>query len=129
MNRSAQIILEYLPSGLAMEMMARFHASLPQDEVERRQHLNEIHKDLQSYHRRVREMQRLSDPYYQVTPDDFKAPAGAFRIIREERSDGKLSIIANYDDRQLALVSLNAAREFYPDDVFTLCDEKGPIEV
>jgi len=46
MNRTSEIVLEYLSPRLAAEMMARLHTSLPDDEKERRVHLNQVHRDL-----------------------------------------------------------------------------------
>jgi hypothetical protein len=118
MNSTTKIVLEYLSPGLATEMMARIHALLPQDPQERTEHLNEVHREL-------RKAQGVHD---QVTPDDFQAPEGQYRLMREEMSDGKLSIIADYTHIEFARRGLEAARETHPDDVFTLCDDKGPLK-
>lgn len=61
----------------------------------------------------------------QITPDDFKAPEGKYRIMREEMSDGKLSVVADFCHVRLALISIRALRLEIPQDVFTMCDETG----
>jgi hypothetical protein len=71
----------------------------------------------------------LSNIHGQVTPDDFKAPERMFRIMREEMSDGQLSIIADFHYREFAILGLKSSRTSNPDDIFTLCDENGPLEV
>lgn len=72
----------------------------------------------------------MPNTHGQVTDDDFKAPEGKTRIMREEMSDGKLSIVADFDNCNLALVALHAFREDteLSRDVFTLCNENGPLE-
>ncbi len=65
----------------------------------------------------------------QVTPEDFKAPQGKYRIMREDLSDGELSIIGDYcfvDVAKWHLRELVANGRYY--DVFTLSDEKGEID-
>ncbi|MFZ2523402.1 MAG: hypothetical protein WAW92_03390 [Minisyncoccia bacterium] len=47
--------------------------------------------------------------------------------MREEMSDGKLSIVADFFLRHLAEVSVHALREAFQDDVFTLCNENGGV--
>jgi hypothetical protein len=64
----------------------------------------------------------------QITPDNFRAPEGKFRIIREEMSDGKLSIVADFNIHEFSVVGLEASRAAHPEDVFTLCDENGPLD-
>jgi hypothetical protein len=46
MNLTTKIVLEYLSPRLSAEMMARIHASLPEDPKERNAHLNEVHREL-----------------------------------------------------------------------------------
>jgi hypothetical protein len=46
MNRTTQVILEYLSPKLAAEVMIRIHNSLPADPKERNAHLNEVHREL-----------------------------------------------------------------------------------
>jgi hypothetical protein len=64
----------------------------------------------------------------QVTHNDFKAPESMHRIMREEMSDGQLSIIADYYVYDFAILGLEVARASKPNDIFTLCDENGPIK-
>lgn len=118
MNRTTEIVLEYLSPRFSAEMVARIHASLPEDPKERTEHLNKVHREL-------RKAQGVPD---QVTSDDFQAPEGQYRLMREEMSDGKLSIIADYTHNEFARRGLESAREAHPEDVFTLCDDKGPLK-
>jgi len=73
----------------------------------------------------------LTNEYRQVTDVDFKAPEGKFRIMREEMSDGLLSIVADFDNRRLAEIAwkVYSTDHNFSKDVFTLCDENGPVEV
>ena len=70
----------------------------------------------------------MPNAHGQVTREDFKAPAGQFRIIREEMSDGQLSIIADFHQQEFATLGVQMARATHPEDVFTLCDENGIVE-
>lgn len=53
MNQTTEIVLEYLSPQLAAEMMTRLHASLPDDEKERRAQLNQVHRELREHQERV----------------------------------------------------------------------------
>lgn len=64
----------------------------------------------------------------QVTPDDFKAPKGQHRIMREEMPDGKLSIVADFHLFEFAKLGLESARAAHPEDVFTLCNDEEPLQ-
>lgn len=64
----------------------------------------------------------------QVTPEDFKAPAsGILRLMCESADDGELKIMADFHDQQLAVDNLRRLRDEHS-DVFTLCDENGPLD-
>ena len=69
----------------------------------------------------------MPNEHGQITREDFKAPRGEFRIIREEMSDGELSIIADFTTRNFAEWVMTHLREEKGEDVYTLCDENGVV--
>lgn len=70
----------------------------------------------------------MPNAHGQITREDFKAPAGKYRIIREEKSDGQLTIIGDIHSREFAVLGMEMARSTYPEDTITLCDENGVIK-
>lgn len=68
----------------------------------------------------------------QVTTDDFKAPAGKFRIMSEDMRDGALRIITDINHVECAMEITVCLRRDDLDEIFifTLCDDQGTeIEV
>ena len=124
MNRTTEIVLEYLSPQLAKDMMARFHASLPDDPEERKVRLNEVHRELH-FLVEVKPLRLVT----QITPGDFRAPAGLYRIIQESGSDGQFDFVGDFPSRTVATIILESLREGMKEDIFTLCDENGALEL
>ncbi len=71
----------------------------------------------------------MPDKHGQVTEEDFKAPEGKHRIICEEMSDGLRRIVGEFNLEKDARVALKAFSSAQPRDIFTLCDDRGVIEI
>lgn len=74
----------------------------------------------------------MPNKYGQITKADFVAPAGKFRIIREDTRDGELSISMDaIETESLALDLLRCARQgtdlYCVCGIFTLCGDAGVI--
>ncbi len=67
----------------------------------------------------------MPNEHGQITQDDFKAPEGQFRIMKEEMSDGNLEIVADIHRLGYSEFILRALVEGNDEDVFTLCDDQG----
>jgi len=67
----------------------------------------------------------IIDEYENLTEDDFTAPEGQFRIMKEDVSDGELEIVADIRRYNFALTFLKALIEENDEDMFTLCDDQG----
>ncbi len=66
----------------------------------------------------------MPNAHGQLTREDFKAPAGQFRIIRGA-SDRQSSIIGDFHEVEFAIMVLLAVRATYRQYSFALYDENG----
>ncbi len=68
----------------------------------------------------------MPNTHDQVTRDDFKAPEGKYRIMREEMSDGLVTVVSDFNNPpRLALICLRALRAEFTQDMFTLWNDQG----
>lgn len=62
----------------------------------------------------------------QLKREDFKAPEGQFRVIRQSGLNGPYSIFGDFTDWESTRLALNSARATHPEYGFNLYDESGP---
>lgn len=74
----------------------------------------------------------MPDKHRQVTSDDFIAPAGQYRIMKEDVEDGRLEIAVEIPSlnftRAVLILQILRDSELNGEALFTLCDEKGPVD-
>ncbi len=61
----------------------------------------------------------------QVTREDFVAPTGQLRIMKQDGRDGGLKIMGDFHNRHVAVKVVEGLRELKPEHTFTLYDEEG----
>lgn len=69
----------------------------------------------------------MPNEHGQVMDEDYFAPVGKLRIIKEDGADGDVSIVGDFDEDP-GRAKFSDLMEFEGFDSFTLCNENGPIE-